>query len=47
MCKRVTIMLDEDIAKKLRIIQAKKIIKATEHVSFSSVINDQIRKVLK
>ncbi len=47
MCKRVTIMLDEDIAKKLRIIQAKKISKSTKHVSFSCVINDQLRKVLK
>ena len=47
MCKRVTIMLDEDLAKKLRIIQSKKISKLTEHVSFSCVINDQLRKVLK
>jgi len=44
---RVTIVLDETIAKKLRIIQSKKISKLTEHVSFSRVINEELRKVLK
>jgi len=47
MPKRVTIVLDDDLAKKLRIIQSKKISKLTEHVSFSRVINDELRKTLK
>ena len=47
MSKRVTIVLDNDVVKKLRIIQSKKISKSTEHVSFSRVINEELRKVLK
>ena len=47
MCKRVTIVLDDEIVKKLRIIQAKKIKTFTNYVSFSSVINQQLRKALK
>jgi len=44
MPKRVTIVLDDDLAKKLRIIQSKKISKLQTSVSFSSVINDELRK---
>jgi len=40
-------VLDDVLAKKLRIIQSKKISKLTEHVSFSRVINDELRKTLK
>ena len=47
MSKRITIVLDDDLVKKLRIVQSKKISKSTEHVSFSRVINDELRKVLK
>ena len=47
MPRRVTIMLDVDLAKKLRIIQSEKISKLINHVSFSRVINEQLRKVLK
>ncbi len=47
MSRRVTIVLDGDLAKKLRIIQSKKISKSTEHVSFSRVINMELRKGLK
>ncbi len=47
MSKRITIVLDDDLVKKLRIIQSKKISKLTKHVSFSRVINDELRKAVK
>lgn len=47
MALRVTIVLDYEIAKKLRIIQAKQIKTATKSVSFSSIVNQQLRKSLK
>jgi len=47
MAKRVTICLDEGVVKKLRIIQARNIIKSKESVSFSSVVNDELRKTIK
>jgi hypothetical protein len=40
MSKRVTVVLDDNIIKKLRILQAKKIKKTSKSVSFSSVIHD-------
>jgi hypothetical protein len=40
-------MIDEDIDKKLRLIQAKQISKTSSSVSFSEVLNDAIRKQLK
>jgi len=45
--KRLTIVLDDELAKKLRIIQSKKIKKSKMSVSFSSVINEELRKPLK
>lgn len=47
MNQRITIMLDDDIIKKLRIIQAKQIKESAESVSFSKVINDYLAKSLK
>jgi hypothetical protein len=47
MTKRVTIVLDEDLDKKLRRIQADKIAKTVSSVSFSNVLNEQLRKSLK
>jgi len=47
MGKRVTIMIDDDIAKKLHLIQAKAIQSTTSSVSFSKVLNEVIRKELK
>ncbi|MFB5636235.1 MAG: hypothetical protein ACE5RB_06360 [Nitrosopumilus sp.] len=47
MGKRITIVLDDDLIKKLRMIQSKKISKSTESVSFSSVISDELKKVVK
>ncbi len=40
-------MLAEDIIKKLRATQSKKITESMEHVSFSKVVNDQLRKAIK
>ena len=47
MAKRITIMLDDDLDKKLRIIQAKAIQNTTSSVSFSAVINETLRNKLK
>lgn len=47
MAKRITIMLDDDNAKKLRILQAKKVKGSTSSISFSGVINEVIEKGLK
>jgi len=47
MSKIVTIVLDDDLVKKLRIIQSKNITKLKKSISFSKVINDQLRKALK
>ena len=46
MQKRITIVLDDDVVEKLRIIQAKNITKSKESVSFSSVVNDELRKAI-
>ena len=42
--KRVTIMIDEDLLKKLRNEQAKRLAKQNRSVSLSSVINDHLKK---
>ena len=47
MAKRVTIMIDEDIDKKLRLRQAKLIQQEQSSYSYSKVLNETIRKVLK
>ncbi len=47
MPKRITVVLDDQVVKKLRIIQSKKIAKSKRSVSFSSVINDELRKAIK
>lgn len=47
MSKRVTIMLEDEIDRKLRLIQAKKITKASGSVSFSRVLNDALKGLLK
>ena len=47
MGKRVTIVIDDTVNKKLRIIQAKRIGKSSNHVSFSKILNDELRKTLK
>jgi len=47
MGKRITIVIDEDIDKKLRLKQAKQIQHEQASVSFSRVINETLRKALK
>jgi len=47
MSKRVTIMLDEDLDKKLRLRQAKLIQQERSSYSYSRVLNESLRKVLK
>ena len=47
MAKRTTIMIDDDLDKKLRSIQAKAIQDTSSSVSFSKVVNETIRKKLK
>ena len=45
--KRVTIMLDDDLDQKLRDRQAKLIRETQGSYSFSKVLNEVLRKVLK
>jgi len=47
MAKRITIMLEDDLIKKLHEIQAKQIKQSTKSVSFSRVLNEVLRKSLK
>ncbi len=47
MSKRVTIMIDDDLDKKLRLRQAKMIQQEQASYSYSKVLNDTLRKVLK
>jgi len=47
MGKRITIVLEDELLKKLREKQAKQLSKSVKSVSFSSVINDVIRKSIK
>lgn len=47
MAQRITIMLDEDIVKKLRMIQSKKLQSTNASYSFSRTVNDMLRKNLK
>jgi len=47
MSKRVTIVLDDDLVKKLREKHAKLIRESVKSVSFSSVINQILRKSIK
>lgn len=44
---RVTIMLNSELDKKLRILQAKKIIQTQGNYSFSKILNDIVQKGLK
>ncbi len=47
MAKRITVVLDDQLVKKLRNIQSMKIRKSKKSVSFSSVINEELGKSLK
>ncbi len=47
MSKRVTIMIDEDLDKKLRLRQAKLFQQEQSSYSYSRVLNETLRKTLK
>jgi len=47
MGQRITIVLDDDLVKKLREKQAKLIKESTQSVSFSRVVNETLRKGIK
>jgi hypothetical protein len=47
MAKRITIMLDDDLVKKLHEKQAKLIKETTSSISFSKVLNNILRESLK
>jgi hypothetical protein len=47
MAKRITIMLEDDLVKKLHEIQAKQIKQSVKSVSFSRVLNEMLRKNIK
>ena len=46
MSRRVTIMLESDLDKKIRAWQAKKIQKSNTSYSFSKAVNDVLRKCI-
>ena len=47
MGRRITVVLEDDLLKKLREIQAKLIKESSQSVSFSRVVNDTLRKKIK
>jgi len=47
MGQRITIVLDDDLVKKLREKQAKLIKESTKSISFSRVVNETLRKGIK
>ncbi len=47
MSKRITVVIDDDLDKKLRLRQAKIIQKEQASCSYSRVMNETLRKVLK
>jgi len=47
MVKRVTIMLDDELVKKLHDIQARQIKESNDSISFSQVINEALKDHLK
>ena len=46
MGNRITVVLDTDVLKKLRHLQAKQIRDSASNVSLSSVVNDSLKKCL-
>ena len=47
MAKRVTIMINDDLDKKLRMLQAKKIQTTNKSISYSHVLNETLKIGLK
>lgn len=46
MAKRITVVLDDEIVKKLRHLQSRQIRDSAKSVSFSKVINEALKKSL-
>lgn len=47
MATRKTIMLDDDLVKKIRLIQSKQLRELNQSISFSKVINQILKEGLK
>lgn len=47
MSKRITIMIDSGLDKKLRLLQAEKITKTQSSYSFSKILNETLKEALK
>ena len=47
MSNRITIMIEDDLDKKIRVLQAKQIQKTSGSVSYSRIINEILRKQVK
>lgn len=47
MAKRITIMIDDELDKKLRQLQAKLIQETSSSISYSQVLNETLKKRLK
>ena len=47
MSERKTIMIEDELIKKIRLRQAKKIRETSSTVSFSSIINEMLKDYLK
>ena len=46
MSRRITLLIDNDLVKKLRLLQAKQISKHQTSYSFDKIVNETLRKVL-
>ena len=46
MARRVTIMIEDDLDKKIRVYQAKKIQKENSTFSYSKTVNELLRKAI-
>lgn len=44
MAKRITVVLDDEVVKKLRLLQSRQIKDSAGSVSFSKVINEVLKK---
>lgn len=47
MAKRITVMIDDDLDKKIRVAQAKKIQSDVRSVSYSEVLNEILQMYFK
>ena len=45
--KRISVVVDDEVIKKLKKLQAKKLLKSEKSVSFSQIVNEQLKKSLR